>query len=268
MYIAVSQISDNNILSTLLSVIWGVIILTLDRYIISGITKTGGKLKDFFVALPRLIFGFFISAVITKPIQLKLLEPRILAYYNGKENISFLDKINALSELTRSSNSDSSIFWLTYLLISLFFVIEVAPVLVRLLASEGLYDLLAIRFNNIYLKDKFYVDVKTGNIRNAINYLFFISGQQSDAGIKEIIEVSKRYKSLINHIEAKSIDEQFAENEISRIKNELTKIYLNIYESADDASKLKIDKNKFKMRMEDLPHEALKKIASKTLEVA
>jgi len=57
--------------------IWGLMILNLDRFIISSMKKTGGFFRQFFMAIPRLILAVFLGIVISKPLELKIFEKEI-----------------------------------------------------------------------------------------------------------------------------------------------------------------------------------------------
>lgn len=68
----------NNItLAIIFGVLWGFMILNLDRFIISSIKKTSGFLKQFTMAIPRLVLATFLGIVISKPLELKIFEKEI-----------------------------------------------------------------------------------------------------------------------------------------------------------------------------------------------
>ena len=86
---ALYTVFNSVFLSLLFGLVWGAIIFNLDRYIVSSLRKAnldGGlsvsqriaaKFGEVSKALPRLALAIFISIVITKPLELKLLGSEI-----------------------------------------------------------------------------------------------------------------------------------------------------------------------------------------------
>lgn len=59
--------------------IWGLFIFFIDRYFISSMTsKSGSKLQQFFIALPRLILAAFLGIVISRPLEYRFFRDDIL----------------------------------------------------------------------------------------------------------------------------------------------------------------------------------------------
>lgn len=58
-------------------ILWGFMILNLDRFIISSMKKTSGFFKQLTMAIPRLILATFLGIVIAKPLELKIFEKEI-----------------------------------------------------------------------------------------------------------------------------------------------------------------------------------------------
>jgi hypothetical protein len=58
-------------------VVWSMIIFNLDRLIVSSMRKTGNWFKQLLAATPRLLLAFLIAVVISKPIEIRLLESKI-----------------------------------------------------------------------------------------------------------------------------------------------------------------------------------------------
>lgn len=57
---------------------WGyIVILNIDRALISTIRKTNSPVREWIVALPRLLLAFLLGVVIAKPLELKIFEPEI-----------------------------------------------------------------------------------------------------------------------------------------------------------------------------------------------
>jgi hypothetical protein len=83
-------VTHNIYASIFLGVLWGALILNLDRFITSSMKKSGDELRNYFFsekfchriaelgpALPRLVIALIIGIVISKPIELKLFESEI-----------------------------------------------------------------------------------------------------------------------------------------------------------------------------------------------
>lgn len=61
----------------LFGLLWGLMIFNLDRYIVMSIKKKDKPLKEFGMALPRLVLAVLIAFVIAKPLELKLFQSEI-----------------------------------------------------------------------------------------------------------------------------------------------------------------------------------------------
>ncbi|HYR10416.1 MAG TPA: DUF4407 domain-containing protein [Longimicrobium sp.] len=60
-----------------LGVLWGVLILNLDRVIVSGMHRQNNVWMDVLYALPRLVLAVLLAVVISRPLELRLFEPEI-----------------------------------------------------------------------------------------------------------------------------------------------------------------------------------------------
>jgi len=60
-------------------VFWGLMIFNLDRYIVMSIKKKDKPLREFGMAMPRLVLAVLIAFVIAKPLELKLFQSEINA---------------------------------------------------------------------------------------------------------------------------------------------------------------------------------------------
>jgi len=60
-------------------ILWGLMIFNLDRYIVLSIKKKDKPLKEFGMAMPRLVLAVLIAFVIAKPLELKLFQSEINA---------------------------------------------------------------------------------------------------------------------------------------------------------------------------------------------
>lgn len=74
---AMYTVFDNIWTSVGFGILWGLMIFNLDRYIVSSIKKTGTIWNQFLMAVPRLILATFLGIIISKPLELKILEKEI-----------------------------------------------------------------------------------------------------------------------------------------------------------------------------------------------
>lgn len=95
-------------------IIWGFVILNLDRFIVSSIKKEGNVRKELLYSLPRFILAIIISIVIAKPLEVRIFEDRIeqqiLEDKRKKladEKLS-IDKLNDLTALDNTLTKKSS----------------------------------------------------------------------------------------------------------------------------------------------------------------
>ncbi len=71
-----SVFPDNPLYSFGAGIIWGILIFSLDRFIVSSLNETG--LKQFLLALPRIALALLISLVIARPLELRIFQEEIL----------------------------------------------------------------------------------------------------------------------------------------------------------------------------------------------
>jgi hypothetical protein len=74
---ALYTVFDSIIISVFFGLIWGLMIFNLDRYIVSSMRKEGKFVKEFSLALPRILLAVLISLVIAKPLELKVFDKEI-----------------------------------------------------------------------------------------------------------------------------------------------------------------------------------------------
>lgn len=76
---ALYTVFDNYIIASAFGLIWGLMILNLDRYIVSSMRKTKTIWYETKMAAPRIVLAVLISIVIAKPLELKIFEKEINA---------------------------------------------------------------------------------------------------------------------------------------------------------------------------------------------
>jgi len=70
--------TDLAVLSAVLfGLIWGLAIFNMDRYIVSGISKSGSGFKQFLQATPRIVLAVLIGIVISRPLELRIFDKEI-----------------------------------------------------------------------------------------------------------------------------------------------------------------------------------------------
>jgi hypothetical protein len=74
---ALYTVFDSVIVAILFGLIWGLMIFNLDRYIVSSMRKEGKFVKEFTLAIPRILLAVLISIVIAKPLELKVFNKEI-----------------------------------------------------------------------------------------------------------------------------------------------------------------------------------------------
>ena len=86
---------NSTFLSFFLGIFWGLLVFNLDRFLVSTIKKSKGKLQEFAQIIPRLLLAVLLSLVISVPLELKIFEQEIneSIYYAGANKI---DKLTSL----------------------------------------------------------------------------------------------------------------------------------------------------------------------------
>ena len=74
---AIYTVFENYIAAIAFGLIWGTMIFNLDRFIVSGMRKTGSLSHELLVAFPRLVLAILIAIVISKPLELRIFEKEI-----------------------------------------------------------------------------------------------------------------------------------------------------------------------------------------------
>jgi hypothetical protein len=64
-------------ISVLLGSFWGLVIFSLDRYIVSSIKKTGKPRQELLMALPRILMALVLAITISKPLELRLFQDAV-----------------------------------------------------------------------------------------------------------------------------------------------------------------------------------------------
>ncbi|GHV72631.1 hypothetical protein FACS1894201_03000 [Bacteroidia bacterium] len=122
-------------LAVLIGLLWGGMIFNIDRFLVISLKKEGKPLKEFGMALPRIILAIMIGIVIARPLELKLFEKEIhdglknqykQNYYNNertrivneKQNLQIaLEDLNIQYDLKRNdlniakADRDSARIW-------------------------------------------------------------------------------------------------------------------------------------------------------------
>lgn len=74
---ALYTVVDNVWWASLFGILWGMMIFNLDRYIVSSMRKEGRAMREFAMAMPRILLAVLISIVIAKPLEMKIFEKEI-----------------------------------------------------------------------------------------------------------------------------------------------------------------------------------------------
>lgn len=68
-------------LSLLLGVFWGLLVFNLDRFLVSTMKKSRGKLTELFQITPRLLLAVLLAIVISTPLELKILRRKLMKVF-------------------------------------------------------------------------------------------------------------------------------------------------------------------------------------------
>jgi hypothetical protein len=74
---AVYSTFQSILISIIIGIFWGIVIFSLDRYIVTSIDKNGVWWKQLLSALPRLLMAFVLAITISKPLELRLFQDAI-----------------------------------------------------------------------------------------------------------------------------------------------------------------------------------------------
>jgi len=98
--------------SLAIGLLWGCMILNLDRYIVSSMNTSDYKSsnrKTFFVALPRIVLAVLISLVIAKPLEVRIFEDRIRSQIFESELSERQESKEKIASITGVEEIESSI---------------------------------------------------------------------------------------------------------------------------------------------------------------
>jgi hypothetical protein len=96
---------DSLWLSIPLGIFWGLLIFNLDRFLVSTMKKSRGKLREVVQITPRFFLAILLSLVISVPLELKIFEEEIeeSLYYAGAEKVDRLDSLYDLRLATQEA---------------------------------------------------------------------------------------------------------------------------------------------------------------------
>ena len=127
--------------SILLSLLWGIIILNLDRFLVLSMDATRDRMQQALMALPGVLLAVVLAFVISIPFVLRIfasdINAQLLTMHRegfNKADSGILAQLHALSEL---SAKNSSIETARLVLLALFILIEVLPIMVKFLLNLG-----------------------------------------------------------------------------------------------------------------------------------
>jgi hypothetical protein len=74
---AIYSTFDSVVISSIIGIFWGIVIFSLDRYIVTSIDKKGEWWNQLLTALPRLLMAFVLAITISKPLELRLFQDAV-----------------------------------------------------------------------------------------------------------------------------------------------------------------------------------------------
>ena len=80
---------------TLKGIFWGGLVFNLDRFLVSTMKKSKGRLKEVIQIFPRLLLAIFLAIVISKPLELKIFEQEVneKLQYTGATKLATIDSL-------------------------------------------------------------------------------------------------------------------------------------------------------------------------------
>lgn len=83
---------DSFAIAVLLGIFWGLLVFNLDRFLVSTMKKSRGKLRELVQITPRLFLAILLSLVISVPVELRIFEEEIneSLYYAGARKLDQL----------------------------------------------------------------------------------------------------------------------------------------------------------------------------------
>jgi hypothetical protein len=81
---ALFTIFQSDSLAILLGILWGALIFSLDRFIVSSMRKSGGLGRELLQALPRIVLAVVIAISLSRPLELRLFEREISEQLNKR----------------------------------------------------------------------------------------------------------------------------------------------------------------------------------------
>lgn len=112
---AIHFVFENVYISIAFGIFWGILILNLDRYIVSTMYSDGKhsiSWEEFRSAIPRLIIAIFIGVVIATPLEMKLFEERIdieIANIERERREQYLEASDGIDDLAKLKSEKDKI---------------------------------------------------------------------------------------------------------------------------------------------------------------
>lgn len=92
---ALYTVFDSVWLAVVLGFFWGGLVFNLDRFLVSTMKKSKGKVREIVQIFPRLLLAIFLSIVISKPLELKIFEQEVneKLHYTGASKLAAVDSL-------------------------------------------------------------------------------------------------------------------------------------------------------------------------------
>jgi len=249
---AANEIFRNIILSVVIGLFWGFIIFNLDRFMVMSMTKTERFSKDMMIALPRVVLSCIIAIVIARPLELRIFQDRI--YQTISDANLPNDFITQLQVYMQLQDSNIEIKYMSIAILLLFILMELSPVLLRLISPRGPYDKLLSRSQKFEVSflDKTKNELEKGNLGGTINNLFHIAEINKNSSLEsKIKKIAIQIKYLEEEIKQNTIEENFASKELIKTGFELRQIIQTL---SDNSDKIKLPSSqKLEVGFDEIP---------------
>ena len=119
----------------LFGLVWGVVVLNLDRFLVLSIGSTRDHRRLLLIAVPRLVLALVLSIVISTPLVLRIFASDISSQLHKMHSgTGILAQLQALSDLSKQSSGIEVARLTLYVLLTL---IAILPVIIKLLLNLG-----------------------------------------------------------------------------------------------------------------------------------
>lgn len=226
--IVIDIICNNNLITFVLGMFWGIIILLINRSITLSVISTVSTISKIFAVIVRILFSAVISLTISIPLLLIVFNDLI----SQKSQLpDFYGKIIAFQEIM---NEDTRVQIMSFLIIILIFLLELCPLVFLWTMQEGVYEKI--------MRENRYVEMEEAHLRNKEKLEIAITKSQKRENLKRMpfggFELYIDYKRL-------------QVNDVNLLLGSLSGLYNAIYKIQSSSNNKFVNEEIFKSYPED-----------------